>query len=88
MLTICIHVISFLEVREWYCWHFPELRDLVPDGVSFCRCASLIGDRATLFIGDEHFVQNRKHELEDILGTYFFWNWFEFLYQPYILPCI
>eukprot|EP01084_Bolivina_argentea_P137893 242861_1 len=57
-----------MRVREWYCWHFPELRDLVPDGVSFCRCASLIGDRATLFTGDEHFVQNRKHELEDILG--------------------
>ncbi len=79
-------MISFLEVREWYCWHFPELRDLVPDGIAFCRCASLIGDRSTLVTGDERFVQNRKEELEDILGMYFFfWNLFEFFWIFYQL---
>ncbi len=41
---------------------------MVPDGIAFCRCASLIGDRATLVNGDEGFVQRKKEELEDILG--------------------
>ncbi|EKU21184.1 nucleolar protein 56 [Nannochloropsis gaditana CCMP526] len=37
-----------MRVREWYCWHFPELRDLVKDNYVFARCASYIQDRASL----------------------------------------
>lgn len=31
-----------MRVREWYCWHFPELRELVKDNYMFARCASFI----------------------------------------------
>lgn len=31
-----------MRVREWYCWHFPELRELVKDNYMFARCASYI----------------------------------------------
>lgn len=30
-----------------YCWHFPELRDLVKDNYVFARCAAYIQDRTT-----------------------------------------
>lgn len=35
-----------MRVREWYCWHFPELRELVKDNYMFARCAECIGDRS------------------------------------------
>ena len=31
-----------MRVKEWYCWHFPELRQVVPDNFLFARCASFI----------------------------------------------
>lgn len=31
-----------MRVREWYCWHFPELRELVKDNYMFARCAAFI----------------------------------------------
>ena len=37
-----------MRVREWYCWHFPELRELVKDNYVFARCAAYIQDRTTL----------------------------------------
>ena len=37
-----------MRVREWYCWHFPELRDLVKDNYVFARCAAYVQDRTTL----------------------------------------
>ena len=37
-----------MRVREWYCWHFPELKDLVRDNYVFAKCAALIGDRTSL----------------------------------------
>lgn len=37
-----------MRVREWYSWHFPELKDVVKDNYMFARCAALIQDKATL----------------------------------------
>lgn len=37
-----------MRVREWYCWHFPELREIVKDNYQFARCAEFIGDRTSL----------------------------------------
>mmetsp|Transcript_206 Transcript_206/g.340 ORF Transcript_206/g.340 Transcript_206/m.340 type:complete len:527 (-) Transcript_206:222-1802(-) len=37
-----------MRVREWYSWHFPELRDLVKDNYVFARCAAFIQDRDQL----------------------------------------
>ena len=31
-----------MRVREWYSWHFPELKDLVKDNYLFARCAAFI----------------------------------------------
>jgi len=41
-----------MRVREWYSWHFPELKDIVKDNYMFARCAALIQDKATLL--DHH----------------------------------
>ncbi len=38
-----------MRVREWYSWHFPELKDLVKDNYMFARCAAYIQDKKTLF---------------------------------------
>lgn len=37
-----------MRVREWYCWHFPELRHIVTDNFTFARCASFIKDKSQL----------------------------------------
>jgi len=37
-----------MRVREWYSWHFPELKDLVKDNYMFARCAAYIQDKGTL----------------------------------------
>jgi len=31
-----------MRVREWYSWHFPELKQLVNDNFLFAKCASYI----------------------------------------------
>lgn len=36
-----------MRVREWYSWHFPELRDLVRENYAFARAACVVGDRAS-----------------------------------------
>mmetsp|Transcript_21380 Transcript_21380/g.63911 ORF Transcript_21380/g.63911 Transcript_21380/m.63911 type:complete len:502 (+) Transcript_21380:158-1663(+) len=36
-----------MRCREWYSWHFPELRDLVRENYAFARAAEVIGDRAS-----------------------------------------
>lgn len=39
-----------MRVREWYSWHFPELKDLVKDNYMFARCAAFVQDKKTLFV--------------------------------------
>ena len=31
-----------MRVKEWYSWHFPELKAVVPDNYMFARCAAYI----------------------------------------------
>lgn len=31
-----------MRVREWYSWHFPELKEVVKDNYMFARCAAFI----------------------------------------------
>jgi nucleolar protein 56 len=38
-----------MRVREWYSWHFPELKDIVKDNIMFARAAALIQDKNSLF---------------------------------------
>ena len=38
-----------MRVREWYSWHFPELKDIVSDNIMFARAAAFIQDKNSLF---------------------------------------
>lgn len=38
-----------MRVKEWYSWHFPELKDIVKDSYMFARCAAFIQDKGSLF---------------------------------------
>jgi len=38
-----------MRVREWYSWHFPELKDIVKDNIQFARAAALIQNKNSLF---------------------------------------
>mmetsp|Transcript_6124 Transcript_6124/g.7768 ORF Transcript_6124/g.7768 Transcript_6124/m.7768 type:complete len:570 (+) Transcript_6124:86-1795(+) len=38
-----------MRVKEWYSWHFPELKDLVKDNYMFARSAAYIQDKKSLF---------------------------------------
>ena len=42
-----------MRVREWYSWHFPELKDLVKDNYMFARCAAYIQDKNSLCAHDK-----------------------------------
>jgi nucleolar protein 56 len=37
-----------MRVREWYSWHFPELKNIVKDNYIFARCAAYIQDKTSL----------------------------------------
>jgi nucleolar protein 56 len=37
-----------MRVREWYSWHFPELKDIIKDNIMFARCAAYIQNKSTL----------------------------------------
>lgn len=37
-----------MRVREWYSWHFPELKDIVKDNFIFAQCAAFIKDKASM----------------------------------------
>lgn len=65
-----------MRVREWYSWHFPELRDIVKDNYMYARCAAYIQDKGTLFAhkkssgddDDEEDGENGNGEVEDKLN--------------------
>ncbi|KAL7487954.1 hypothetical protein ACHAW6_013543 [Cyclotella cf. meneghiniana] len=42
-----------MRVREWYSWHFPELKELVKDNYMYARCAAFIQDKRSLCPGGE-----------------------------------
>jgi nucleolar protein 56 len=42
-----------MRVREWYSWHFPELRTVVKDNIMFARAAAYIQDKSSLCQGGE-----------------------------------
>lgn len=56
-----------MRCREWYSWHFPELRDLVRDNYAFARAAAVIGDRTSFLsaCADETSGGTKMDELAD-----------------------
>mmetsp|Transcript_30509 Transcript_30509/g.43271 ORF Transcript_30509/g.43271 Transcript_30509/m.43271 type:complete len:318 (-) Transcript_30509:900-1853(-) len=49
-----------MRVKEWYSWHFPELKDVVKDNYMFARCAAFIQDKST--------VPEKKEGINEIVG--------------------
>jgi len=54
-----------MRVREWYSWHFPELKGIVKDNYMFARCAALIQDKTSLFGEDS---EDKVAKLKEITG--------------------
>eukprot|EP00978_Attheya_sp_CCMP212_P043994 scaffold296861_cov45-Attheya_sp.AAC.1 len=68
-----------MRVREWYSWHFPELKALVKDNYMFARCAAYVQDKGSLFTSsskkdddDDEAMANGSDDklagLEEIVG--------------------
>jgi len=55
-----------MRVREWYSWHFPELRDIVKDNIMFARAAAYIQDKSTLFGSSEE--QEKEDKLPGLIA--------------------
>ena len=54
-----------MRVREWYSWHFPELKDIVKDNIMFARAAALIQDKNSLF---QEGSESKLEELTEVVG--------------------
>lgn len=57
-----------MRVREWYSWHFPELKDLVKDNYMFARCAAFIQDKKSLFPPTKNDDDDGDEDMEDANG--------------------
>lgn len=57
-----------MRVREWYSWHFPELKDIVKDNIMFARAAAYVQDKSTLFQTGENENEDKIPGLVEILG--------------------
>lgn len=65
-----------MRVREWYSWHFPELKDLVKDNYMYARCAAFIQDKGSLTSGggggdddeDQEMKEDKLPGLIEIIG--------------------
>jgi nucleolar protein 56 len=63
-----------MRIREWYSWHFPELKDIVKDNIVFARTAAFIQDKATLFTSSSSTTniapdgESKLTALSDIVG--------------------
>ena len=65
-----------MRVREWYSWHFPELKDVVKDNIMFARAAAYIQDKSTICPAkkgdddddDDDAKEDKLHGLIEIIG--------------------
>lgn len=53
-----------MRVKEWYSWHFPELKDIVKDNYMFARCAALIQEKKSLFATKDSNGKDNGHDEE------------------------
>ncbi|CAJ1953640.1 unnamed protein product [Cylindrotheca closterium] len=56
-----------MRVREWYSWHFPELKDIVKDNIMFARAAAYIQDKGSICASGEG-VEDKMPGLIEICG--------------------
>ena len=55
-------------MKEWYCWHFPELPKIVSDNVLFARVAAYVGNRNTLRVDDDKVAKLEEVVLDKELA--------------------
>lgn len=53
-----------MRIREWYSWHFPELKDIVSDNILFARCATIIQNKTSI-VDDS----KKQQELLQVVGN-------------------
>jgi nucleolar protein 56 len=56
-----------MRVREWYSWHFPELRDVVKDNIMFARAAAFIQDKSTLFQSSDEDDEDKEDKMPGLV---------------------
>jgi len=54
-----------MRVREWYSWHFPELKNIVADSYMYARVAALVQDKGSLF---SEGSEDKVEKLLEIVG--------------------
>lgn len=58
-----------MRVREWYSWHFPELKDIVKDNIMFARSAAYIQNKNSLFQSSgENTSETNGHNADKLSG--------------------
>jgi len=57
-----------MRVREWYSWHFPELKDIVKDNIMFARAAAFVQDKGTICHTGEGDGEDKMPGLIEICG--------------------
>mmetsp|Transcript_19584 Transcript_19584/g.42209 ORF Transcript_19584/g.42209 Transcript_19584/m.42209 type:complete len:517 (+) Transcript_19584:87-1637(+) len=58
-----------MRVREWYSWHFPELKEIVKDNIMFARAAAVIQNKNNLVQGaGEDSFKELTEKLNEICG--------------------
>ncbi|KAK1128062.1 Nucleolar protein 58, variant 2 [Melipona bicolor] len=64
-----------MRCREWYCWHFPELVEIITDNIAFVKTVKVIGTRENAVNSDlsdilaEDVEQKIKEAAEISMGT-------------------
>ena len=56
-----------MRVREWYSWHFPELKDIVKDNIMFARTAAFVQDKTSLFASSSGESTTETSDADDKL---------------------
>ena len=56
-----------MRVKEWYSWHFPELKDIVKDNTLYARVVKLIQSRK--FLEDDSCVSALQQVARDIMNA-------------------
>jgi nucleolar protein 56 len=51
-----------MRIKEWFSWHFPELKTLVPDKIVYARAVEFIKNKENL---DDNVVE----DLGEIVGS-------------------
>jgi nucleolar protein 56 len=58
-----------MRVREWYSWHFPELKDIVKDNIMYARTAAFVQDKSSLLSSAEGTSGSSTDKFEGLVNV-------------------